>query len=561
MNKLSADDYLNSIGNESAKHEEERETNRYMRIYFAILVIMSVLCIFSFHDEHRMNRGSSYIKVSENWVYRNGEEASLFGVLNEPIYRVIAADNRDRTLIIEAKNLKMHVLVNGEQVYSTPAPRSFYSEDAPGAYIAEVTIPASATPVSVSIVPEQKNNAYGGTIVSAYLGNSTHIIANYFRNYSFDLMVGFSVIVTGILVILFYIVLRLHGVQLKLGLFFGLFLCHFGLYQIMETGAVSYVFGEMYTADMLSRLSVMLVAVPLLLLLREIYSKEQTRILSIALYLNFAVVGVTFFRMLTGVKDLHENSSVVRVVVLVLLTLVSISSVRDIRINGKRLVLHYIGLFYFMLMTATDLIYEMLGKDLDGFHARVGIVVFFVMESIQIMKLFTRQFEDLVKEQTYKDMATMDALTGCENKYAFDARVAEMYAQRPVVVAIYDVNGLKKVNDTLGHGAGNILILTLTNTLKTTFADLGTIYRIGGDEFAFLSNAGVTRADFMKAAERVQETLREINSQGTYEFSVSAAYGYYVLTKESVGVTVQDALDRADELMYENKKKYGGGRI
>lgn len=59
------------------------------------------------------------------------------------------------------------------------------------------------------------------------------------------------------------------------------------------------------------------------------------------------------------------------------------------------------------------------------------------------------------------------------------------------VVLIADLNNLKLINDTLGHQYGDEAIKLTADVLHSSFSDIGSCYRIGGDEFCVISNAGI----------------------------------------------------------------------
>lgn len=107
------------------------------------------------------------------------------------------------------------------------------------------------------------------------------------------------------------------------------------------------------------------------------------------------------------------------------------------------------------------------------------------------------------------DAARTDPLTGCANRRAFDedlahaVRSARTTAMDLAVVAV-DLDGLKQVNDTAGHAAGDAALLALVGTLRHTLRESDSLYRTGGDEFAVLApfTDASGAAELMGRAER-----------------------------------------------------------
>ncbi len=116
-----------------------------------------------------------------------------------------------------------------------------------------------------------------------------------------------------------------------------------------------------------------------------------------------------------------------------------------------------------------------------------------------------------------------------------------------------DINGLKKVNDTIGHEAGDELILTVTQVIKKIIRDTDDIFRFGGDEFIILFN----NSDYENAEgiwSRVVERFEQINREENRSYLVSASHGI-VDTAALKDKTSDEMIKMADMKMYQEKKK------
>ena len=151
------------------------------------------------------------------------------------------------------------------------------------------------------------------------------------------------------------------------------------------------------------------------------------------------------------------------------------------------------------------------------------------------------------------DMANRDALTGVKNKHAYVQ--AEMETDRLIAegkspdfaVMVADVNGLKHVNDTQGHHAGDEFIKAACKVICTTFKH-SPVFRIGGDEFAVIMKG----SDFDER-EALTAQLNDKMRANRCAGLVTAATGIseYIRGKD---MRMQDVFERADNAMYENKK-------
>lgn len=147
----------------------------------------------------------------------------------------------------------------------------------------------------------------------------------------------------------------------------------------------------------------------------------------------------------------------------------------------------------------------------------------------------------LTKELTAK--IYHDPLTGFQNRLAYDEVLEQLIEKdEPMGVGFLDLNGLKWVNDNLGHDLGNKTIKQVCGLIREHF-DAKYAYRISGDEFVIIQpNAGYT--DFMNAAEALELALAEEQD--------IAAFGYVWGTEEDAGIAVR----KAEQAMWAAKNKF-----
>ena len=147
-------------------------------------------------------------------------------------------------------------------------------------------------------------------------------------------------------------------------------------------------------------------------------------------------------------------------------------------------------------------------------------------------------------------MSTMDMLTGVFNRNAMNDRIAQLAQGEkglPDTIGIVyaDLNGLKNMNDTHGHNAGDAMLRSMADTLRRTFSGCS-VYRAGGDEFVILAE-NIGRDEF---ARRVDELARLGENGEDISFAVGSIYC------DRRSQDIQAAIRSADEMMYANKQQY-----
>lgn len=160
-------------------------------------------------------------------------------------------------------------------------------------------------------------------------------------------------------------------------------------------------------------------------------------------------------------------------------------------------------------------------------------------------------------------LASTDALTTLPNRRSFMQTFERLYTQvhapnEPAgIVMMLDIDHFKRVNDTYGHAAGDIVLRDLAKIVKNALRDSDTPGRLGGEEFAvLLPNTGL--ADGLQVAERIRKDI---------ENAVIDADGQAIKITISIGVTLIDyqktadnILQRADEALYRAKES-GRNRV
>lgn len=162
------------------------------------------------------------------------------------------------------------------------------------------------------------------------------------------------------------------------------------------------------------------------------------------------------------------------------------------------------------------------------------------------------------REQTNAVMleSRTDALTGLNNRRAFDLEIVRAFAQRrrdgkPLSLLIIDVDHFKRVNDKYGHMVGDRLLKGFSRCLMNTFRESDFVARYGGEEFvAILSNTPLQEA--IRTAERVRTAIADSRFRvGELEMQITASLGIREVDQNE---TEAQLMEKADTAMYAAKR-------
>jgi diguanylate cyclase (GGDEF)-like protein len=204
-----------------------------------------------------------------------------------------------------------------------------------------------------------------------------------------------------------------------------------------------------------------------------------------------------------------------------------------------------------------NLLWEISISPVNGWYS-MGKVVF-VSIVILAVAIFASLFTNVVcrlrkANIVLSRLSNTDKLTGCENRRAFEEMIAryETVGYSPDFVYVSaDVNGLKTVNDNLGHKAGDEIICGAAECLKDVLSAFGHVYRTGGDEFVALIFAKEEAVLLLK-----DEIINRVEKwRGDYVHTMSISMGF-ASKREFPDSSISELAVISDRRMYEDKKTY-----
>lgn len=161
------------------------------------------------------------------------------------------------------------------------------------------------------------------------------------------------------------------------------------------------------------------------------------------------------------------------------------------------------------------------------------------------------------RELAVMQLATIDTLTHLHNRRGFllGARKLLHFAKRmrePACLVFIDLDGLKNINDELGHDAGDQALLHTASLLSENLRESDILARLGGDEFCVLFS-GTSALGASTAIERLQEAVDQYNGDAREGPRLSLSVGVADWYPTS-GETLEDLMKRADAKMYTHKR-------
>ncbi|MFC7244944.1 GGDEF domain-containing protein [Catellatospora aurea] len=201
----------------------------------------------------------------------------------------------------------------------------------------------------------------------------------------------------------------------------------------------------------------------------------------------------------------------------------------------------------------------------DAQRRQLRVVATPIRDGRQVSYVLTA-FSDITDQrrmaEELRQLAVIDELTGVNNRRGFllaarrELALAQQ-AQRPGVLLFVDVDGLKRINDTYGHGVGDHALESTSQLLRANIRRRDVLGRIGGDEFCLLLTEAGRDSDVDLWAGRLREQVTRHNETSRQPYRLALTVGATFVDQDAPNA-IEDLIARADAAMYQARERYNG---
>lgn len=206
----------------------------------------------------------------------------------------------------------------------------------------------------------------------------------------------------------------------------------------------------------------------------------------------------------------------------------------------------FIGVFFIAVASFLDMISPIIHFDflynIINFSFTIGAVVYII--SMILLGNYVKKVTD-----KYYILSIKDPMTGAYNR----AGLNELYNENiklksKFIIMLCDLDGMKKINDTMGHSYGDRYIMSSIKIMKEVIGENCVLARIGGDEFIIFLDYMEERElknIILKISEKISNTFEQKNT--------GVSIGYSIYSEDAY--ELQELIEIADKKMYEQKRK------
>lgn len=448
---------------------------------------------------------------------------------------------------------KVRLYCDGQLLYSFGYENEALFGKSPGSAWNLVRLPWDCAGKQLMLEMESPYASYRGRVETMQMGSKAAQLFFMLRENFFSLLLTAIIFLSGLAMLLIYgLILRKDGGVGKETLFLGLFslfvsLWLFGEGRLIQFFGISPAFNTCFTL-----LSMLATPIPLTFYIGSASSLRNRKLLGHTAKALTILVAVCLGLQAFGVLDFIEQLPYIHIILVgtcvILLYVVISDAVRQPNAAAYRLL---ISLGILAICFALETVGLYLGNRPIGGMMRLGVFLFIAIQALAA-------FQDATRVMLMSRFASVDALTGCQNRAAYSQWLEELTGEKSAGVVIADINDLKFINDTYGHEVGDEAIIRCARCFNDAFSPGGRCFRIGGDEFAMLGSH-LTLERLRDRADTFAALGRDHAKQTTYPFSVSCGFAVFDADQDQ---TLTDTVNRADQMMYQNKRraKQGAGK-
>lgn len=462
------------------------------------------------------------------------------------------------TIKVRSYHSAISVFIDGECLY-----RYGYEldeSDLVGCGFHYVNLPENVIGKKLKIIMEIRETAAAKTVLTVDL-LSTNAVSDYSARHALSLCSGIFLGIFGIVMVCFGIFALGYRKSFNRLILIGFLAFLIGVWTLCYTKTIQ-VFSMNFALNTLLEYSTLYLGAVIfeLILLKTFYYRiaKWKRIgLWCCIDVGALIFIVTTILHFTGVAHYPKTLSIFHLYILLSFVYIFLTRILFSRNSGLQEKVIANGLGFFLFLAIMDLFRYNLLKYFGYFESYLNMTFLPIGALILVFSLvagFLVYVYSMVKEKSEKDvlaqLAYRDVLTGLYNRAKCEAifEVLDNSVSDYAIVSI-DMNGLKTVNDSYGHSAGDSLLSHFAKAFKKAFDGIGTAIRMGGDEFV-----AVVRSEHLKDLDEAIEEMKRQEKIYSSDLPVELDAAYGIAFRGNDGsVKAMDVYRMADAKMYQMK--------
>jgi diguanylate cyclase (GGDEF)-like protein len=531
----------------------------FLITFFIIIFAISL----SANDYAQIIANGKPIALNDGWILVSDENQdleleSLPVDLNTPRNEIITIKNtlddsftQSQTLLIRTSLQEIEVYLDGVSIYE----RNFDDSNTKtyASLWHKVSIPENSNGSDIEITLVSPFKSMSGVVNSINYGSEAELKDFLFAEYGFRLVISsFVFIISLFMLITSCIFFKKQNYQNGYLALFGMFL---SLWIFAESRLVQFFSANTFFIGSLAYLSSALMPIPIIIYVKLYLTRDYQKFYNyfcIVSAVNFVLV---LFFELTGILRFFQSVIISQIIIFIGLTIsLYLLFLQYKKYQDKKVKLFLIAFSFLFIFVALEMINFIIGNfELTSIFALIALALIIATMFFFYLGYLVKRLKISYEKEIYQKLAYTDQLTEAKNRFAFEEDLDNLFAKenKDFRLIYLDFNDLKRINDTFGHLEGDKVLQNGYQIMNLTFGTKGTVYRVGGDEFACV----IETADKLLYETLLNDfnaKLENFNNNNDYKITISlgsALFDNLIDSKPS------DMIKRADENMYSDKSK------
>ena len=345
-------------------------------------------------------------------------------------------------------------------------------------------------------------------------------------------------------------------------LYIGIYSFLMGIYLMGYNGLLQLFSEDLILNTAIEHFALYLIMVPILMFTIELCNDKHgwfCNLLKFIVLMDLVMTACVAFLYAKHWIHINVVAPVYRGIMMFCLVLIVVMTITG---QIKRSKANYIFISGYIVMAVSSIIgifcyeyYKYVGyiSPLEKYCMPLGNIYFILTLLFSYLLNYMNHFKNSVERKTLLRMAYHDSMTNLFNR----AKSVEIFEKlenlhKEYTVISFDLNFLKRTNDTYGHEEGDKLLINFAAILHQSFGEYGHVCRMGGDEFMVIMEVDSKNNIIQKCIKTMKEMMKEDNDSGENKYEMHTSYGIACSTEIPENIS-DKVCALADKRMYEMK--------
>ncbi len=526
------------------------------RVYAVLLIlslvlVVSVLATFGKDvTERRLITG--YERLSDYEYIKHADLLTPVGYREEYFFTFDAVDGEYRNLFFYTEHRNVDVYVNGTRIYRL---RPFINNSfghTPGCVWNSISLEEEEAGAVVRVVTTPLYKSVVAETPRFYYGEQYEIAMAVLLEQLPTLLLCFIGILTGILFMFYAVYSRKKSDADRSLLVLGCLAIVVSLWKLTDNVALYMLFSKLPGLYLAPLVFVQLVIIPFVLFAKELNGGGEEKVWYAPVLVSLAGTVTILVMQIMDICDIREILWFIYLewfIACVVTVGMMFVRIHKKGLDAKRRRDSLLLIICLVVMIADTGVFHL--SSGSSFIGMAGFIAYVMLMGSFTVRDAKELMEIGMQARNFEKKAYHDQLTGLYNRTAYSDYIShDEFALEKCIVCVFDLNNLKKYNDTLGHEKGDQYIKECASLIQEVFEDVGKCYRMGGDEFTVL----LENVSLEECKRRMKKLRNAVESRNTHhpEMIMGIASGYELYDKR-LDHDINDTARRADKMMYREK--------